>query len=475
MKTRWLYLPVEIKARELDGKLLLAVEALRRGFQVVIGPKKIGALLPRLPRGAMLFKSAIPVNEYLPEFQRASAAGHRVLVHDEEGLLYLSEDHYRTRLPAQCLRFVDGFFCWGGRQAEIVEQEKAAEGFGFPVVVTGHPRIDLMRSPLNDFYAGAETVEREDEAGLLLVNTNFQACNHVSGWRQCFEDQKACGFHPDAASQRFRLHYVRHERRLLRRYVEMIEALAAAFPTHCIIVRPHPSENADTWHQRVGGLANVTVTRRESIGYWLRRAAAVIHTGCTTGIEALAMKEEPPISFQPIRSGAYNLQLPDDVSVSTRDAGEVVEAVRRNLVGRSTTERAATAREVLSRHLAALEGDYACTRMLDCIEQQTPAVQMSRTAVERLIGYHRLRAQVSDALRFGEEPKLLRGTRKFPFTPESEIQRKVAALARLLGCHELPGVTKIGMNTFVLFDRQSNFLDWLAYAPGTPDEAVSAD
>ena len=39
LKRRWLFLPIETKVRELDGKLLLAATAAERGWGVILGHK----------------------------------------------------------------------------------------------------------------------------------------------------------------------------------------------------------------------------------------------------------------------------------------------------------------------------------------------------------------------------------------------------------------------------------------------------
>ncbi len=53
-----LYLPMEIASRELDSRLLLAVLALKRGFEVVLGQKwLIERNVEAMPPGIYLSKS----------------------------------------------------------------------------------------------------------------------------------------------------------------------------------------------------------------------------------------------------------------------------------------------------------------------------------------------------------------------------------------------------------------------------------
>src|SRR5215470_7108844 len=79
----FLYLPVEVAARELDSKLLLAYFAVSAGFEVVIGQKWLMQRnLGRMPPGIMLFKTLTAVDA---GFTRAAGAqGHAIASIDEE-------------------------------------------------------------------------------------------------------------------------------------------------------------------------------------------------------------------------------------------------------------------------------------------------------------------------------------------------------------------------------------------------------
>ncbi len=55
---RWLYLPVEVKVRELDAKLLLSYYAIQQGYQVIIGDHPVvEESTSYLPAGIFFIKS----------------------------------------------------------------------------------------------------------------------------------------------------------------------------------------------------------------------------------------------------------------------------------------------------------------------------------------------------------------------------------------------------------------------------------
>ena len=78
-----LYLPIEHVQRELDGKLLLAIEAVRRGYTVVVGEhERLNRRIARLPAGAYLYKDCASW-QAAKLFPRLQQAGHEVLALDD--------------------------------------------------------------------------------------------------------------------------------------------------------------------------------------------------------------------------------------------------------------------------------------------------------------------------------------------------------------------------------------------------------
>ena len=58
-----IYIPIEVKVRELEGRTLLALAAAERGHQVILGSKKetlLSAVNGELPPGIVHMKSLTP-------------------------------------------------------------------------------------------------------------------------------------------------------------------------------------------------------------------------------------------------------------------------------------------------------------------------------------------------------------------------------------------------------------------------------
>jgi surface carbohydrate biosynthesis protein len=304
---RWLFLPLEIKARELHASTLLALVAAERGWGAVIGTKPAtrGAR-DVLPRGTFLEKTAQASR--VPTFQRAVDAGHRVSALCEEGLLYLEKDYYlQRRVAPAAFDVIDHFFAWGARQAEDVGQRNGK------VVVSGNPRVDIVRPEWRQvFLPGARRIQ-ERFGRVILVNTKFPVVNHAL---PSLLDVRH-GVAPTGANAALWQGYVNLQRQVMPHFLGMLPRLAAVFPHHTIVIRTHPSESREPWIDRARGLSNVRVIEEGSANEWMLASEITIQNNCSTGIEAYLLGK-PAISYRPFKDAAFSLISPA-LNVLVRD------------------------------------------------------------------------------------------------------------------------------------------------------------
>src|SRR5262245_8237992 len=86
-----LVIPVETLNRELDGKLLLALHAAKRGLRPIIGGRTvINGHLPGLPQSIFLSKGVRVGNRLV--LWMAEQLGHIVVALDEESLVRYNDE-----------------------------------------------------------------------------------------------------------------------------------------------------------------------------------------------------------------------------------------------------------------------------------------------------------------------------------------------------------------------------------------------
>ena len=309
-----LIVPVESQVREMDAKLLLAAVAAERGFSVVFGSRAyVHHAMAALPRGVYVAKSMRRASDRM--FGIISDLGHEIVAWDEEGLVRFPDQfYYQRRLSAKALERVKILFAWGQDDA------RAFGGFtgysGCPIHVTGNPRIDLMRPEIRSFFDRDVAEIRARFGRFVLINTNFSGLNHfhdnLSELTQNLMARR--GSTPDV----FMAGRAAFRNRVLEHFKRLIPELRRAIPDLRIVVRPHPSESHDLWHETAAGLDDVEIVSEGNVYPWLMACEAVIHNGCTTAVEAMILGT-PAIAYQPIRDAVYDMQLPNSLSHQAAD------------------------------------------------------------------------------------------------------------------------------------------------------------
>jgi surface carbohydrate biosynthesis protein len=176
-----LLIPVENQVRELDGKLLLACIAARRGLPSIIGPKReLESHIRNLsfPRSIYLAKSLQRGHQKF--FQAARKLGHEIAAWDEEALVHLpAENYYSRRLWPQSMACVSHLFAWGQDNAELWRQYRELPA-GTPIHITGNPRGDLLRTELRGYYQDKVEELQQAYGDFILINTNFGYVNAIT-------------------------------------------------------------------------------------------------------------------------------------------------------------------------------------------------------------------------------------------------------------------------------------------------------
>jgi surface carbohydrate biosynthesis protein len=359
----WLILPIETKARELDAKVYVACAAAEAGFRVMLGEQN--AMLRRLallPRGFYLDKSI--ARPKVRTFARLKKLGFRVLAWCEEGLVYRDRDAYlNERVAPKAFDEVDAFFAWG--QVQSSDVRGVVDDSPQRIFETGNPRFDLLRPGLRELYRPDAEALRARYGDFILINTNFARYNHYFGREKVFEILKTRGSVRNAEDEAFFRGWIDFLGEVFHSFEDMLPRLARVFPKRNIVVRPHPSENHDTWRRIAADIPNVHVVYEGSAIPWLLAAELSIHNSCTTGLEG-ALMDKPALAYRKARSETYDSFLPHRVSVNADTFDDLVGEMETALDGRYQAPLAIDGgvRADVERYIASLDGPQATERIL---------------------------------------------------------------------------------------------------------------
>lgn len=367
-----IYLPIEIKVRELTSKILLACFAAESGFKIITGNRnKVESYLMYMPHGIYFAKAASYGDLNL--LQKISNVGHNIVALDEEGLgIYRSRNKiYLNRIfSIETCNLLKFFFFWGNIDSEIIISEMSNTRQIF--VVTGSPRIDILRPEFIPFFTHSVQKITNSFNPFILINTNFSGCNNFHGSQ--YHDP-----YLELRTEKYGMEYknteteiINFEKDTFNHFIKMIREVSRTFPHYTIVIRPHPGENHGFWRDAMKDYKNVRVIHEGSAIPWIWAADALIHNSCTTGIESYVMNTTPTFAYCPVRNDDFDMYLPNDLSHKASTLDELIAMLRSAIddengkKGRENIylKEDPVKKAIANEHIASLEGSFACEKIV---------------------------------------------------------------------------------------------------------------
>jgi hypothetical protein len=211
------------------------------------------------------------------------------------------------------------------------------------------------------------------------------------------------------------------------------------FPNTKIVVRPHPSEDHAFYRTVLRELPNVEVNHEGSVIPWLLATRALIHDGCTTGIEA-ALAGVPTVVFKSISEPALNLYLPNVVGRKCTTEDAVMDALRDVLAGNFKGEDAPLSgvRPEDRRLLANFDGE-TFDRLLSVMDEATTSrpnqvARVSKIAARETVamGLQVMKSAARLVVRRGRRESAYSRT-KFYGYQRAQVRNRIANAERVTG------------------------------------------
>jgi surface carbohydrate biosynthesis protein len=433
--TALLLIPVENQVRELDPKLLLACVAAERGFSSVIGSRReMEFNINAFPQSIYLSKS-MTIRSLL-FFRVAKKFGHEIITWDEDS----------RRLNPKAIRYVSHLFAWGEDNKDLWRQYPDLPD-KLPIHVTGNPRSDMLRIELQPFYENEVDKIQAKYGNFILINTNFNHVNAYGPDMNLFKPTKGSGQNPTfgraarGMSRKYAAGLRDHKQAVFEHFKQLIPNLEKAFSDYNIVVRPHPTENHNVYNKIASQCERVFVTNDGNVVPWLMATKAVIHNGCTTGVEAYVMRV-PAISYRAPVNEDYDYGfyiLPNKISHQCFDFEQLKNLLQKILAGQIGAADGSERQALIKQYLAGQEGPLACERMVDVLDtilrKFNPAVDETLTnKLDRWLltqGLHLAKKVKSSLPGSHNRPEFQR--HRYPGISLEALQGKLLQFQQLLG------------------------------------------
>jgi surface carbohydrate biosynthesis protein len=437
--SKFLYMPIEIAARELDSRLLISLFAVKEGLEVVIGPKwLLQKNVKWVPKGFWIFKTLTPGDaKYM---RRAQKVGHQIGAIDEE-MPGLGESSHQLRWVDQsAVQLSDTIFCQGKQHQDVLKKaypEKAER-----LIITGNPRWDLLRPELRELFSEEVKAITSRLGRIILINTNAGLINSA---------KKSFDGHVKDSARDGRLNlnleedrcYVDDDRAFqtanLTATPPLARRLSKEFPEYTVVLRPHPNEDVHFYETALKDISNVKIIREGSVVSWLLASDALIHTGCTTASEAFALGK-PAISFETKPSPFHNYLLSGAFSTITKDENDLIERLKATLSGVINKSEEDKRKGTFTNFFASQSGTFAAQKIAHYIAHSVDICTRERSQTWKRGILFRKKWWPSAHQR-----------RMFPLITADEIKERLQTLAGPLGSDPIPHIDQLGGGQFRLY------------------------
>ena len=451
-----LLIPIENQVRELDPKLLLAVAAAKAGFKSYIGYRtEMDISITSLPRGIYIAKSFTKRSDKM--FRILSKLGHVICAWDEEALVHYPPDIYFTRrLSATALSYVSYLFAWGKENEELFKSYPQFP-LNLPVYTAGNPRLDLLRKQFTGFYQDEISHLKQQYGKFILINTNFGNVNAHLPYLNLFTKQdekgnyKIIGRGAVGMSLEFAHGRAKYKQALFEHFLSLVPYLSASLNDVNIIIRPHPIENQQPYHDLASKCKNVKVVQQGNVIPWIRAAGVLVHSGCTTGIEAF-ISDKPAIAYVPLQDQRFGHDaiLPNQLSYNCSSKEEVIAMINRILNG----DPPKLNNTLLEEYIDFDQATLCSSKIVSIIAQQINASDHDTSAIQKAHGWllankRRIIKRIKGKFPSSKYHKSFQEVR-FPSLNEHVLDEKIESFTKILGMTKAPNIKQVSPHIFLV-------------------------
>ena len=176
------------------------------------------------------------------------------------------------------------------RSLEKEESQKYAKS---SILEGSSIRFDLLGEFGNRLNSEKITATKELFGNYVLVLDNFSAetVRNLRGEPTMADGLRYMGYDEERIKEEINKHLndIESERQSREMFVRIIIEVAKTNPSITFVMRPHPVMDQGYWKTAMANINNIVVIAGGNVQPWIYGASITIHSGCTTGLEAIAV------------------------------------------------------------------------------------------------------------------------------------------------------------------------------------------
>jgi surface carbohydrate biosynthesis protein len=319
----YIYLPVEISAREIAAKVTLAEKLAMLGWKVCVFRSDLFDRIGWPDRGIYIgknvFRSETPCD--LTFYHNMKLSGVEIRFLDEEGGLYSGKDKsdWEKRLVA---RFDPSYFneddtvyLWGEWQKSVYENHNCKAR----LLVTGSPNYAAFHSK---YLNNSESIHAKTTGNLkdyILINTRFALPNGILPISELVGETSSI-------SKKISFEHIWknivEQGKLQWFFLDLVSQLSIRYPNKKFVIRPHPAEQKSVYKSLCANRDNVILGCNGDARSWIANASLLIHNGCSTAVQA-KFAGKKIVSYAPLSDIDHDWVLANSVGCLAKDISAV--------------------------------------------------------------------------------------------------------------------------------------------------------
>lgn len=458
------FLRYEISARELDASILTALVAAGRGHRVLVcdwATMMRQLFLRRKHPGFVHMNSITPswrteIFHSIFRFFRFKISS----LDQEAGIQRKSFESFAdARFGESSIRSTDIVFCWGSSDQEVLRRRYPHHSHKF--LVSGSPRVDLWAPRFSQLYSGSK---HSAHPRILVLSSISGPFSRQTLREELLTHRESGYFERDPGLRDQLVGKFKEGAELMLQYLKVVRSLSMNFPRAEILIKPHPSEDSDTWREVLNPAENIAIDLETPTSELIRVSNVAITTGSSTAFEAV-FSGTPLISFQPFIPEFRQYDMADNVGKIAHSIDDVLDIVRNVLYSPAEdrfSQQSASSLANLREKIFFDDKELAAERLVRAWELELGSSEdpgestdkLRKTMTKQQLGYYLASAfpVVSRLInhRRGEPGGRLRSNWKRPPIDRLSVLARVEEMTKVLNMSQTVSVRFKGPRSLVL-------------------------
>lgn len=284
-------IPIEIKSRELNSKLLICYYLLKFNPRIKILLTKSSILLDRKIEKKNLIYFEKSLSKHKIKNHKEFLKNNFIVSLDEEGPFYhWSNILKNSRINLKIINHFNFkfFFLWGDNEKKFFKK-KILNKNKDKIITVGHPKFDFVKKKNHFFFQKELRIINKKYKNLIFISSSF--------FTDSVMDERIYKIYLEKTQkdkkniERFSEELKNHDENYFN-LIKLSTQIAKKFPNHNIVFRPHPRQDINKVKSRfIEKPKNLHIVSDFTSTPWIIASKFYIHCNCTTVHEAYFLKK----------------------------------------------------------------------------------------------------------------------------------------------------------------------------------------